>query len=155
MYGVDAFPIQRLIPEPVRVDRFKTDSFEFYKLDFMHLLKLDFKCDIAMNLDVPPGGEVFTDYDECLKMSADNFEYFAKNRIKGKVDFINILQAGFDHRTLDWYNAVKDFQFEGWSIGGVQGQKLSSMLYAVAILSNNTNSSEKYSAWTCKDSILP
>ena len=95
---------------------------------------LEDNCDIAMNLDIPPGGKVFTDYDECLKMSANNFEYFAKNRIECKVDFINILQAGFDHRTLDWYNAVKDFQFEGWSIGGCQGQKLSSMLYAVAIL---------------------
>jgi len=95
---------------------------------------LEDNCDIAMNLDIPPGGKIFTDYDECLKMSADNFEYFAKNRIKGKTDFINVLQAGFDYRTLDWYNSVKDFQFEGWSIGGCQGQKLSSMLYAVAIL---------------------
>ena len=94
---------------------------------------LEDNCDIAMNLDIPPGGKVFTDYDECLKMSVDNFEYFAKHRQEGSADFINILQSGFDHRTLDWYNAVKDFQFEGWSIGGVQGSKLSSMLYALAI----------------------
>ena len=95
---------------------------------------LENNSDIAMNLDIPPGGKIFKEYDECLKMSIENFEYFAKNRIEGKVDFINILQAGFDNRTLDWYNGVKDFQFEGWSIGGCQGQKLSSMLYAVAIL---------------------
>ena len=108
---------------------------------------LEDNCDIAMNLDIPPGGKVFTDYDECLKMSADNFEYFAKNRIEGKADFINILQAGFDHRTLDWYNAVKDFQFEGWSIGGVQGSKLSSMLYAVAILLDGKEHLKQNNKW--------
>ena len=108
---------------------------------------LEDNCDIAMNLDIPPGGKVFTDYDECLKMSAENFEYFAKNRTKGKADFINILQAGFDHRTLDWYNAVKDFQFEGWSIGGVQGSKLSSMLYAVAILLDGKEHLKQNNKW--------
>ena len=108
---------------------------------------LEDNCDIAMNLDIPPGGKVFTDYDECLKMSADNFEYFAKNRIKGKADFINILQAGFDNRTLDWYNTIKDFQFEGWSIGGVQGQKLSSMLYAVAILLEGEEHLKENNKW--------
>ena len=108
---------------------------------------LENNCDIAMNLDIPPGGKVFTDYDECLKMSAENFEYFAKNRTEGKADFINILQAGFDHRTLDWYNAVKDFQFEGWSIGGVQGSKLSSMLYAVAILLDGKEHLKQNNKW--------
>ena len=108
---------------------------------------LEDNCDIAMNLDIPPGGKVFTDYDECLKMSADNFEYFAKNRIQGKADFINILQAGFDHRTMDWYNGVKDFEFEGWSIGGVQGSKLSSMLYAIAILLDGKEHLKQNNKW--------
>ena len=108
---------------------------------------LENNCDIAMNLDIPPGGKVFTDYDECLKMSIENFEYFAKNRTKGSADFINILQAGFDHRTLDWYNGVKDFEFEGWSIGGVQGQKLSSMLYAIAILLEGKEHLKENNKW--------
>ena len=38
---------------------------------------LENNCDIAMNLDIPPGGKVFTDYNECLKMSVENFEYFS------------------------------------------------------------------------------
>ena len=53
---------------------------------------LEDNCDIAMNLDIPPGGKVFTDYDECLKMSIENFEYFAKNRVDGSADFINIFK---------------------------------------------------------------
>lgn len=95
---------------------------------------LEDNSDIAMNLDIPPGGKIFKDYDQCLNMSAENFAYFQEHRVPGKVDFINILQAGYDDKTLSWYNKVKEFEFEGWSIGGCQGQKLSSMLYAVAIL---------------------
>jgi len=108
---------------------------------------LENNCDIAMNLDIPPGGKVFTDYDECLKMSAKNFEYFAKHRTQGSADFINVLQAGFDSKTLDWYNAVKDFEFEGWSIGGCQGKKLSSMLYAIAILLEGKEHLKENNKW--------
>ena len=95
---------------------------------------LEDNSDIAMNLDIPPGGKIFKDYNECLDLSSENFEYFAKHRTPGKVDLINILQAGFDNRTQEWYDQVKEFEFDGWSIGGCQGQKLSSMLYAIAIL---------------------
>ncbi len=95
---------------------------------------LEGNSDIAMNLDVPPGGKVFKEYDECLDMSIKNFEYFEKHRDAENVDFVNILQAGFDSRTQDWYDGVKGFKFDGWSIGGCQGHKISSMLYAVAIL---------------------
>ena len=108
---------------------------------------LEDNSDIAMNLDIPPGGKVFTDYDECLKLSAENFEYYAKNRIPGKVDLLNVLQAGYDNRTLDWYNGVKDFEFEGWSIGGCQGQKLSSMLYAIAILLDGKEHLKENNKW--------
>ena len=108
---------------------------------------LENNCDIAMNLDIPPGGKVFTDYNECLKMSVENFEFFSNNRVKGSADFINILQAGFDSKTLEWYNAVKDFEFEGWSIGGVQGSKLSSMLYAIAILLDGKEHLKQNNKW--------
>ena len=108
---------------------------------------LEDNSDIAMNLDIPPGGKIFKDYDECLNLSTKNFEYFAKHRVPGKVDFINILQAGYDDRTQDWYNQVSQFDFDGWSIGGCQGQKISSMLYAVAILLEGKEHLKPHNKW--------
>ena len=42
--------------------------------------------DVFMNLDIPPGGKVFKEYDECLDLSAENFRYYADNRDKENVD---------------------------------------------------------------------
>ncbi len=108
---------------------------------------LENNSDIAMNLDIPPGGKVFKEYNECLDLSVENFQYYHDNRESGKVDLLNVLQAGYDERTLDWYNGVKDFKFEGWSIGGCQGQKLSSMLYAIAILLDNKEHLNEKNKW--------
>ena len=90
--------------------------------------------DVFMNLDIPPGGDVFKEYDECLDISAENFRYYTENRDNENTDILNVLQATYDNRTQEWYDTVKEFKFEGWSIGGIAGSKISSMLYAVAIL---------------------
>jgi hypothetical protein len=90
--------------------------------------------DVFMNLDIPPGGDVFKEYDECLDISAENFRYYADNRDNENTDILNVLQATYDNRTQEWYDTVKEFKFDGWSIGGIAGSKISSMLYAIAIL---------------------
>lgn len=77
---------------------------------------LEHNSDIAMNLDIPPSGQGTGNLDECLKISVDNFKYFADKQ-SGKTKFLNVLQ-GFDMDTRKkWYNEVKDFDFYGWSIG--------------------------------------
>ena len=45
-------------------------------------------------------------------------KYFQKNRL-GQTKFLNVLQ-GDDWETAQiWYDAVKDFEFEGWGMGGI------------------------------------
>jgi hypothetical protein len=75
----------------------------------------------AMNLDIPPWNLNDHDYNGYKKLALDsskNFEYFHKNDSK-KTKFMNVLQ-GRNLKTLNiWYDAVKDFDFEGgWGIGG-------------------------------------
>ncbi len=106
LYGVDAFPIQRSIPETIRVDRFKSDSFEFYKLDFMHLLKLDFKCDIAMNLGLyhAPDGMHLVDMETAIQVMKD-FEKRISSRFKY---FITRLGYNILLDTPNQYDIVKN-----------------------------------------------
>ena len=100
-----------------------------------------------MNLDIPPGGKVFKDYNECLDLSAENFRYYVENRDKEDTEILNVLQAGFDSRTQEWYDVVKEFKFDGWSIGGVQGSKISSMMYAIAILLQGKEHLQPHNKW--------
>jgi len=102
---------------------------------------------VFMNLDIPPGGKVFKDYDECLDLSAENFRYYVENRDKEGTEILNVLQAGFDSRTQEWYDVVKEFKFDGWSIGGVQGSKISSMMYAIAILLEGKEHLQPHNKW--------
>lgn len=85
------------------------------KVTQMEVLRwMENNSDIGMNLDVPPT----ENFDAALKQSLENFEFFQKNRIKyDEFKLYNILHG----RTLDqikqWYNEVKQFNFDGWAIG--------------------------------------
>lgn len=92
---------------------------------------LENNSDVAMNLDIPPRGKIFG-YNESLQMSVDNFKYFEKNRT-GKCDLLNVLHGQTKASYEEWYNHVKDFKFEGWSLGGAINDKYQ-FLYAVALL---------------------
>jgi len=91
---------------------------------------LEGNSDVAMNLDIPPRGNIFNFHD-ALDISYDNFKYFEQNR-QGKTKLLNVLQGdtvdGFDI----WYDKVKGFEFEGWGIG--VGRNTYGMLYAIALL---------------------
>jgi queuine/archaeosine tRNA-ribosyltransferase len=78
---------------------------------------LENNSDIAMNLDIPPKMKYEGMYEECLKISKDNFKYFADNQT-GKTDFLNVVQGTNEVEYENWYNEIKDFEFQGWAIGG-------------------------------------
>lgn len=80
---------------------------------------LEQNCDIGVNLDIPPRVKYDGKFYECLDISYDNFKYFAENQT-GKCKFLNVVQGNNVNEYDIWYNRVKDFDFNGWSIGGTQ-----------------------------------
>ena len=91
---------------------------DIYRDQIFHWLEDN--ADVSMNLDIPPRLKYNGKVKECLDISIDNFRYFA-DRQTGKTDFLNVIQGDDEHSYLHWYNQVKDFPFQGWSIGGCGG----------------------------------
>jgi len=109
-----------------------------------HILEwLDVNCNYAMTLDMPLwvadknlGGDSPFHYfstDELTELSVDNLRFFDSYRDRQTgTQFLNVLQGfgGSEPSTQyanslaseeHWYNAVKDFAFEGWALGGDVG----------------------------------
>lgn len=76
----------------------------------------------SMVLDVPswttqrPETGIRT-FEDCLKATMHNNEFYLDNRL-GMTKFLNVLQGGNWEEAELWYNAVKDYPFEGWGMGG-------------------------------------
>jgi len=90
---------------------------------------LENNSDIAINLDIPPRGKLYG-YNEALQLSYDNFKYFTENR-QGKTMFLNVLQGANQGELDQWYHKMKDFEFDGWSVGGVGGN-VYAVMYVLA-----------------------
>ena len=45
-------------------------------------------------------------------------KFFQKNRL-GQTKLLNVLQGDDWETAQTWYDAVKDFEFEGWAMGGI------------------------------------
>ena len=80
---------------------------------------LEANCDIGVNLDIPPRVKYDGKFYECLDISYDNFKYFSENQ-SGKCKFLNVIQGNNVEEYEHWYKRVKDFDFNGWCIGGTQ-----------------------------------
>jgi len=78
---------------------------------------LEENSDLAMNIDIPPYGDMAGKFDECIDISYDNFKYFAENQT-GKTKFLNVLQGNNFQQRIKWYEKMKEFDFYGWSCGG-------------------------------------
>ena len=70
----------------------------------------------ADDLNSPKTG--LNSFQDCLDGTIYNNNFFQKNRL-GQTKFLNVLQ-GDDWETAQiWYDQVKDFEFEGWGMGGI------------------------------------
>lgn len=59
--------------------------------------------------------------DQLIDLSVDNLKYFSDNRGQvsgGGTKFLSVLQDIGNGTGERWYQAVKDFEFEGWAFGG-------------------------------------
>ena len=105
---------------------------------------LEANSDIAMNLDMPTTFGTFSNrFDDALKISIDNFKYFETNQ-SGKTKFLTVLQGIGTSLELGkkWYNAVKDFVFNGWAFGG--SRYIDRIFYAIALFASEKEFEKKH-----------
>lgn len=85
---------------------------------------LEFTAEWSMTLDVPSWATTraaetgLHTFNDCLRATLHNNEYFLTNRKPGATKFLNVLQGGDWNESCIWYEAVKDHEFEGWGMGG-------------------------------------
>jgi hypothetical protein len=84
---------------------------------------LEHHADIAMTLDVPTGPVGSSNYKyksfrDCLTATIEHLDYFRDNRRSPDVRFLNVLQGNTTQETDKWFQAVKDYPFEGWAFAG-------------------------------------
>ena len=69
-------------------------------------------------------------FNNCLKGTVWNNEFFMKHRVPGATKFLNVLQGRSIDEAYQWYDAVTPFSsvekhgdraFEGWALGGSTG----------------------------------
>ena len=82
---------------------------------------LEKHCDWAMTLDVPPAALDFptsgySRFRDCLADTLYHLLHFQKHR-EGDVKLLNCLHGRNQDECDLWYNAVRDFPFEGWAFG--------------------------------------
>lgn len=105
-------------------DNLRVDIFNF----------LEANSTIAANLDIPPKVRYEGKFDECLKISKENFKYFYENQ-SGKTKFLNVLHGENPEQFNYWYENMKGFEFNGWAAG--MAFKLVNWIYILAILLKN------------------
>ena len=96
---------------------------------------LEANCDLGVNLDIPPRAKYDGKFYECMDISYDNFKYFADNQ-SGKCKFLNVIQGNNVEVYEAWYQKMKDFEFNGWCIGGAQKRVTMFMSALVPMIKN-------------------
>ena len=61
----------------------------------------------------------------CLKQTLINNDYFVANRAPGATNFLNVVQGRNNEESSVWYQAVKHYDFEGWSLAGPHKENFS------------------------------
>jgi hypothetical protein len=92
---------------------------------------LEANSDVAANLDIPPRVTFENRFNDAMDISFDNFKWFEKNQ-SGKTKFLNVIQGTFNEEYSTWYHKFKDFDFNGWCIGGPK--KLVDFMYVIALM---------------------
>jgi queuine/archaeosine tRNA-ribosyltransferase len=76
--------------------------------------------DVGFNLDFPPTlGKVaeYKHFQWSLKESVKNFQLFQDERKNYNMKLLNVLHGETLELMDEWYNAIKDFKFDGWAVG--------------------------------------
>jgi len=111
----------QLAQKEIYKDNFKTDT-KFITPKNV-LTWLEDNCDFGMNLDIPPIINKSNDnyesiFDNSLKVSNENFDYFQKNRNENSnLKLFNVLHGRNFDFIQKWFDMASKYEFEGWAIG--------------------------------------
>ncbi len=104
-------------------------------------------CDVIMALDLPAlfvaepnkwKKSILKSYDQCLRGSLENFRFFERNRdYTLNKPILNVLQGTDFPAQQQWYEAVRDFRFEGWSFSWASHGSVQRVLHRLAIMKND------------------
>jgi hypothetical protein len=104
-----------------------------FKYDFLRWL--DLHCNYGMTLDMPlwlkseqSSASPFhhCSVDQLVDLTVENLQFFEKNRGRvGNCKFLNVIQGRTEEEEDYWYRRVRDFEFEGWALGGSDGRSFS------------------------------
>jgi len=70
-------------------------------------------------------------FQDSMDISFDNFKWFEKHQ-SGKTKFLNVIQGTYNEEYNTWYHKFKDFDFNGWCIGGPK--RLVDFMYVIALM---------------------
>lgn len=109
------------------------------------------QCDFAMTLDVPTAAianknSAYNDFESCLHDTLEHLTTFKQlyDAAQGQLKLLNVLQ-GRDGREADiWYEAVKDYDFNGWAIAGPLKKDFYEVMRRVLILLQDNKIGGKY-----------
>lgn len=98
---------------------------------------------IAANLDIPTFSKEWN-YDQCLAISKDNFNYFHENQ-SGRTKFLNVLQGYNASSYNNWYQEIKEFRnFHGWCVGNVKNSMTNLIDAFYVLLMNDEHKRSEY-----------
>ena len=114
-----------------KANKVRSDILNWLELTSDWSMTLDVPTWAADDLNSPKTG--LKSFQDTLDGTIYNNKFFQKNRL-GQTKFLNVLQ-GDDWETAQiWYDAVKDFEFEGWAMGGINMCDMEVMLKRLIIM---------------------
>ena len=114
-----------------KANKVRSDILNWLELTSVWAMTLDVPTWAADDLNSPKTG--LNSFQDTLDGTIYNNKFFQKNRL-GQTKFLNVLQ-GDDWETAQiWYDAVKDFEFEGWAMGGINMCDMEVMLKRLIIM---------------------
>ena len=114
-----------------KANKVRSDILNWLELTSDWAMTLDVPTWAADDLNSPKTG--LNSFQDTLDGTIYNNQFFQKNRL-GQTKLLNVLQ-GDDWETAQiWYDKVKDFEFEGWAMGGINMCDMEVMLRRLIIM---------------------
>jgi hypothetical protein len=98
--------------------------------------------DVGLTLDVPTGPVLRDPHyrwktsAECLTTTCDHLAFYRKNRQSTDLKLLNVLQGNDPTEADIWYDAVKQYEFDGWAFAGRMRQNIAYLLRRIIVMAN-------------------
>src|SRR5574343_2058611 len=124
--------------DPANVDKVRLGILRF----------LEENCNIAATLDVPTftigkKGFKFNTFQQCLDQTLNNMEFWMKHRVPGKLRLLNVIQGRNETEVDAWFNAVKDYDTEGWCFSSANSDSIYHIIRTLLLLVKHNKLQEK------------